>query len=87
MTENTKEIKINVKSDTIIGTNYAQISSITVTDTDVTMEFVYVNPRPPVTEGKVVARITMPLKSAQGLSKGIVDTIKKHEEKKGKKNG
>jgi hypothetical protein len=87
MAEDTKEPKINIKSGTVIGSTYSQIGSVVVSDVDVTLEFIYINPRQPITEGNVVARITMPRASADGMAKAIVNTIKEHEEKKGKKNG
>lgn len=73
-----EQVKINVKSDTIKGSLYSQIVSITVTDIDITLEFVYLNPRIR-TEGEVVARITLPRKAGEGLAKAIEETIVRHE--------
>ncbi len=76
-----KIVTLNVKSGTIIGSTYSQVAGVTVTDNEVTIEFVYINPQIR-TEGQTVARITMPRKSAQELAKIIPETITKHESKK-----
>ena len=84
-----KQERINVKSDKVNGSLYSQMVGVTVTDTELTLEFVYVNPRPNPSqekEGQVVARITLPRKAAEGLAEIIVNTVKQHEDKKGRKN-
>lgn len=78
-----QEIKVN--ANTFIGSKYAQVVSVTVTDIDITMEFVYLNPRNK--EGQIVSRITMPRPSGEELAKTILTTVKMHEAKKGEKNG
>lgn len=75
------DVQIKVNSNTVVGSNYAQIVAVNVTDTEVTLEFVYVNPQVKV-EGNTVARVTLPRQAAQELAKIIPETIKKHEEKK-----
>ena len=81
-----KKPVINIKN-TVIGSVYSQLVGVTVTDTELTLEFVYLNPRPDVKEkeGQVVARVTLPRKAAEGLAQIIVNTVKQHEEKKGSK--
>lgn len=77
---------LRVKSGTTVGTSYSQVVSVTITDIDLTLEFVYVNPRPNqegVSEGEVVARVTLPIDAAQGLSEIIKKTLTAHIEKKG----
>lgn len=76
-----------VEANTVIGSTYAQIVGVVVTDTDITLEFVYKSPRPDVDKAQVVARVTLPRKTGEGLSKTIMDTIQAHEHKKEKKNG
>ena len=79
-----------ILKDRVNGSVYSQLVGVTVTDFELTLEFIYVNPRPDPTQGKighVVARVTLPQKAAEGLAQIIVDTIKQHEKKKGKKNG
>ena len=86
MANPTTNQQIVIKSNTIVGTVYSQIVSITITDIDLTLEFVYLNPRPTnngVPEGEVVARVTLPLEAAKGLPDVIRDTLSKHIEKKG----
>jgi|GEM_PF-2564792 len=34
-----------VNSNSILGTTYSQLVGVTVTDIDVTLEFVFINPR------------------------------------------
>lgn len=72
---------IDVNTNTIIGSQYAQIIGVTVSDVDATLEFVYINPQIK-TKGQTVARITIPRSSAEELAKIISETIKKHEEAK-----
>jgi hypothetical protein len=77
----TASVQVKVNANTIIGSTYAQIVGVTVTDTEVTLEFVYINPQIK-TQGQTVARITIPRQSAEGLAKIIPETIKQHENKK-----
>lgn len=75
-----------VKSNTITGTAYSQLVGVTITDIDLTLEFVYINPRQNkegVQQGEVVARVTLPIEAARGLSESITDTLTKHFKKKG----
>ena len=85
MAENTPNDKkekseLQVNSNTTIGSVYSQVVSVTVTDTDITLEFVYVNPRS--NRGEVISRVTLPRIAGEGLAKAITNTIKSHEEKK-----
>lgn len=75
-----------VKSGTILGSTYAQIVGVVVTDIDITLEFVYKNPRPEIKEAQVVARVTLPVVAGRGLANSIIDTIKVHEKKASKKS-
>ena len=79
-----------VKTDKVVGSAYSQLVGVTVTDVDITLDFVYINPRPPVREGNVIARITLPRVVGEGLVKDIINIVRVHEEKKikkGDKNG
>lgn len=79
--------QLNVKSGTVIGSTYSQAVSVTVTDNDVTLEFIYVNPRSK-TEGEIISRVTLPRVAGEGLAKAIGDTVLQHEANKRKeKNG
>lgn len=80
-----KVLKVN--TNTVLGSTYAQIVGVSVTDTDVTLEFVYKNPREEIEEAQVVSRVTLPRIAGEGLSRAILDTIKEHEAGKEKKNG
>lgn len=71
------EITVNVNSGTYIGSTYSQIVGISVTDTDLTLEFVFVNPRNNK-EGQVVSRVTLPVNAGLGLANAIQETINKH---------
>ena len=89
-----KEIKkveteaLVIKTGTTLGSTYAQIVGVSVTDFDVTLEFVYRNPRPEINEAQVVSRVTLPLPVAKELPDTITNTIKVHETKKeGEKHG
>ncbi|MFA4920413.1 MAG: hypothetical protein WC581_14400 [Thermodesulfovibrionales bacterium] len=76
-----KELKVN--PNTVVGTTYSQLAGVIVTDTDITLEFVYINPRVP-TEGVVVSRVTLPKKIGLNLANTINLTVKKHDEKSSK---
>ncbi len=84
MTEESKKITpitINVNTNSVIGSTYAQFVGVTVTDVDITLEFVYINPRSK-TDGQVVSRVTLPKASGESLAKIILETIRQHEDKK-----
>ena len=57
-----------------------KLHKITVTDTDLTLEFVYINTRSG--EGEVVSRITLPPKVAEDLATSIIKTKKAHLDRK-----
>ncbi len=82
MADTPKDIKVN--PNTVVGSNLSQLVGVTVTDIDVTLEFVYLNPRNPQ-EGSVVSRITLPKNVAFDLANTISLTIKKHDLKKQEK--
>ncbi|NTU47074.1 DUF3467 domain-containing protein [Candidatus Roizmanbacteria bacterium] len=73
-----QEIKVNPNS--VIGTSYSQLASVTVTDVDVTLEFVYINPRNQL-EGAVVSRVTLPKSVASDLANTIKLTLENHDSK------
>lgn len=78
-----KEVKqIKVKSGTFIGAAYAQLVSVTVTDMDLMLEFVFINPRSG-DEGEVVSRVILPLEAARGLSETINNVLLQRFGKKG----
>jgi len=86
MADSKEERRVMIKSNTVTGTVYSQLVGVTITDIDLTLEFVYINPRSNkegVSEGEVVARVTLPIEAAKGLSGTIKDTLTKHFEKKG----
>ncbi|MBI2314939.1 DUF3467 domain-containing protein [Candidatus Daviesbacteria bacterium] len=81
---------LTINAGTVIGSNYSQYVGVTITDIDVTLEFVYINPRIDPEKratGQVVSRITLSHSTAEELSKVITDTIKEHNAKKEKKDG
>lgn len=85
MAEQKTPQELKVDTGTVIGSIYSQVVSVTVTDVDVTIEFVYVNPRDK--SAQVVSRITLPRSSGEDLAKTILNTVKMHEAgKKGTKN-
>ena len=80
------EKSVKIKGGTVVGTVYSQVVSVTITDIDLTLEFVYVNPRPNsdgISEGEVVSRVTLPIEAAKGLSEVIEKTLTAHFEQKG----
>ena len=77
---------LKVNTGTYRGSAYSQVVGVTVTDIDITLEFVYINPREK-TQGEVVSRITLPRKVGEDLAKTILNTIAVHgKQKKGEKN-
>lgn len=83
MAEEKKEQKqLRVNAGTVIGSQYAQIVGVTVTDTEITLEFVFKHPREDVDEAQVVSRVTLPRPAGEDLASAITNTIKLHESKK-----
>lgn len=77
-----------VKAGTTLGSTYAQIVGVSVTDVDITLEFVYKNPRAEIKEAQVVSRVTLPRPVGKELADTIINTIKVHEtKKKGERHG
>lgn len=74
--------QLRVNLGTIMGSIYSQIVGVTVSDIDVTLEFVYKHPRGDVNEAQVVSRVTLPRSAGEELAKAIVDTIRLHEANK-----
>lgn len=68
--------------NTILGSTYAQIVGVSVTDVDITLEFVYKNPRAEIKEAQIVSRVTLPQPVGKELADTIINTIKVHETKK-----
>lgn len=77
---------MTVKTNTFLGSAYAQIVGVVVTDTDITLEFAYFNPRPGNTEAQVVSRVTLPRRAGEGISNAILNAIREHEFKKKEEN-
>lgn len=74
--------KVPVNKNTFIGSTYAQIVGVSVTDVDITYEFVFIHPTDLI--GQVISRVTMPRATGTQLAKAIVETIKSHEDNKEK---
>ena len=67
-------------TNAVVGSTYSQAASVSVSDVDITIEFVYISPRDKKEE--VVVRVTLPRNSGQELAKTILNTIHFHEAKK-----
>ena len=78
-----RTLKVNAGS--FKGSVYSQFVGVTVTDADMTLEFVYINPRNK-TEGEVVSRVTLPRAAGKGLAETVLKTMAMHEKGKGIKN-
>jgi hypothetical protein len=87
MAEETEQKNIIVHTNTFLGSQYAQIAGISVTENDITLEFAYKHPRNEIKEAQVVARVTMPKDAALGLAELIFKVKQSHEERKRSKNG
>ena len=75
-----------VNTSTVIGSTYSQLAKVTVSDSEMTIEFAYVHPSDP-SQGQTVARVTMPVKIGVHLAQTILQIEKMHEKsKEGKKN-
>jgi len=75
-----------ISAGTVIGSQYAQLVGVSITDLDVTLEFVFINPRDK-TSGQVVSRVTLPLAIGIDLANTIIMTAKVHaDKKKGEQN-
>lgn len=80
--EDKKLAQTVINAGTIIGSTYAQLVNISVTDIDVTLEFSFINPRDPST-GQVVSRVTLPKKVGLDLAEKILTTSKIYDKRKG----
>jgi len=84
--EQKKEVNLVVNTGTVIGSTYSQTARVTVSDTELTIEFAYVHPADP-TQGQSVARVTMPVVAGIGLAQTILQLSKIHNKRKeGKKD-
>lgn len=71
-----------INAGTIVGSVYAQLVNVSVTDIDITLEFAFINPRDPST-GQVVSRVTLPKVVALQMADLILAANNVHEKKKG----
>jgi len=74
-----EELVVNATAYT--GSHYSQLVGVTVTDLDITLEFVYINPRDK-TKGEVVSRVTLPQQAGENLAEVIKSTVFTHKKKK-----
>jgi hypothetical protein len=72
-----QELKVNTA--TVIGSVYSQVVGISVTDSEATLEFAYINPQLKG-EAVVVARVSLPKIALERLAKLIPGVVKQHEE-------
>jgi len=72
--------KLVVDAATYIGSCYSQLVSVTVTDFDITLEFVYIDPRDKA-KGEVVSRVTLPSQAGENLAEVIKNTVAAHKKK------
>lgn len=71
---------LSVNASSFTGSQYSQIVGVTVTDKDITLEFVYINPRDK-TQGEVVSRVTLPSVAGESLAETIKNTVAEHKKK------
>ncbi|MDO8497777.1 MAG: hypothetical protein Q7S61_04495 [bacterium] len=87
MADENKSNQTVVNTNTHIGSSYAQVVGITVSDdSTITLDFVFVHPREK-TKGEIISRVTLPRKVGEELANLIQMTVKLHDKKKkGEKN-
>ena len=79
------ENAVNVNTGTFVGSVYSQIVGISVTDNDLTLEFVFLNPnnnKEGQKEGQVVSRVTLPINAGLVLASVIQKTYSEHIKKR-----
>jgi hypothetical protein len=76
--------QLNINTGTMIGSIYSQVVGISVTDTETTLDFIYINPQIKG-QGSVVARVTLPRKALERLSTLIPEVLRQHDEKRKKR--
>lgn len=81
MEEKKEGTTVNVNSSAFVGSQFAQMVGVGVTDTDVTFDFVFISALTPK-QGQVVSRVTVSREVAKSLSESISSTIKKHDDSK-----
>lgn len=72
--QESKQLVVN--SNTCVGSTFSHVVGVTVSDIEVTLEFVYIHPRSK--EGQVVSRVTLPIDVASDLSRVISSSINNH---------
>lgn len=86
MAEEKKELQtLRINAGTVVGSAYSQIVSVTVTDFDITLDFIYLHPKEGIEEGQVVSRVTIPKSTGKELIDAINRASKEHVLKKEKK--
>ncbi len=71
---------LSVNASSFTGSQYSQLVGVTVTDNEITLEFIYINPRDR-TKGEVVSRVTLPSDAGESLAETIIKTVDKHRKK------
>lgn len=78
---------VEINEGTFIGSQYAQAVNVTVTDIDITIQFIFINPRGGK-KAQVVSRVTMPRGAALNLAELLINLSEQHaKKKKGETNG
>lgn len=81
MADPKEEVTTVINTGTVVGSTYAQVVGVTVTDSDLTLEFAFIHPRDK-TKGQVVARVTLPLPVGVDLAQTIINTVQLHTKRK-----
>lgn len=73
-----------INAGTVIGSAYAHLVNVSVSDMDITLEFAFINPRDPAT-GQIVSRVTLPKPVGLELADLIlaINLAREKEQKKG----
>jgi len=82
MAQETDAQNVVINAGTVVGSTYSQLVNVSVTDIDITIEFVFVNPRDK-TQSQVVSRVTLPKDAGLKLAELIIRTNQFHDKKKG----
>lgn len=81
-----KQNQLTVNPGTIVGSQFADVVSMTSHLNETVIDFIFVHPRQKVEgveniSGETVSRVTLPNNVAKDFAEKLIETLKKHEAK------
>lgn len=81
-----KQNQLTVNSGTFVGSQFADVVSMTSHANETVLDFIFVHPRQKLEgiqniSGETVSRVTLPNNVAKEFAEKLLETLKKHETK------